>query len=191
MACSRRFGVIFRCPREPGFDNSAFATGASGRCGMDLLLVLVFFCGLGLLALRYGHDSRDALRSAEDDLARRGVAWAGAPHRLARRLTPPASAGEALSSRRRTRAPTTNHRAWRIAVLMRRARRRRQVSPARRIPRLRAVAVFGRKAQRRRRAGSRHLSIRDQLAPAGLRARFGLDRCEMRPIVRITQRRKL
>jgi hypothetical protein len=52
---------------------------------MDLLLVLAFFCGLGLAAMRYGHDSRDALHSAEYDLARRGVAWAANPHRAQRR----------------------------------------------------------------------------------------------------------
>ena len=56
---------------------------------MDLLVVLVFVCGLSLLALRYGHDSRDGLRSAEDDPARRGVVGDGAVHgsaRLRRRL---------------------------------------------------------------------------------------------------------
>jgi hypothetical protein len=142
---------------------------------MDLLLVLVFFCGLGLLALRYGHDSRDALRSAEDDLARRGVAWAGAPHRSARTPLPPASAGESPSSRPRTRAPTANHRAWRIAVLLRRARRRHQACPARGIPRLGAAPVLGRSAQPRRRACSRHLSssgsARARVVPAHVRAR--------------------
>jgi hypothetical protein len=125
---------------------------------MDLLLVLVLFCGLGLLALHYGHDSRDALRSAEENLARRGMAWTGAPHRSTRRLAPPAPAGERPSSRPRARARTANQRAWRIAVLLRRARRRRQARPATGIARPGAAPVFGRSARRRRRDGSRHPS---------------------------------
>jgi hypothetical protein len=39
------------------------------------LIVLALFVALALLAVRYGADSRDGIRSKEHDLALRGVAW--------------------------------------------------------------------------------------------------------------------
>jgi hypothetical protein len=97
---------------------------------MDLLLVLALFCGLGLLAVRNGHDSRDVLRSTEEDLVRRGVMWSGVPHRSASTPSPAPVRERPSSSEPRSRAPAANQRAWRVAILLRRGRRRRQASLA-------------------------------------------------------------
>jgi hypothetical protein len=42
---------------------------------MELLLLLALLLLLDLLALRYGHDSRDRLRSDEERLAASGITW--------------------------------------------------------------------------------------------------------------------
>ena len=42
---------------------------------MELLLLLSLLILLDLLALRYGHDSRERLRSDEERLAARGFKW--------------------------------------------------------------------------------------------------------------------
>ncbi len=42
---------------------------------MELLVILSLFIGLAILAVRYGYDSRDRLRSAEDILGAQGLAW--------------------------------------------------------------------------------------------------------------------
>ena len=63
--------------------------GASGRKGgilMEPLLLIVGFVALGVLAVRFGHDSRDALPSAEANLARLGARWNGRPASPAPRL---------------------------------------------------------------------------------------------------------
>jgi hypothetical protein len=46
---------------------------------MDLLIVLVSLCGLGLHAYRFGADSRQTARSEEHELARRGLVWQRVP----------------------------------------------------------------------------------------------------------------
>ena len=42
---------------------------------MELLVILSLFIGLAILAVRYGYDSRDRLRSAEELLGTQGLAW--------------------------------------------------------------------------------------------------------------------
>jgi hypothetical protein len=42
---------------------------------MELLLVLALLCALGLLAARWGVDSRESLRSKEEQLAALGLTW--------------------------------------------------------------------------------------------------------------------
>jgi len=42
---------------------------------MELLVVLGAFIALAVLALCFGQDSRDGVRSAEEILALRGVRW--------------------------------------------------------------------------------------------------------------------
>lgn len=42
---------------------------------MELLLVIVISCALGPLALRFGQDSQDRLRSREESAAACGMAW--------------------------------------------------------------------------------------------------------------------
>jgi hypothetical protein len=49
------------------------------------LLALLGLIGLGLLAVRFGHDSRDRLLSVEEQQARLGVTWDGQPGAPARR----------------------------------------------------------------------------------------------------------
>ena len=39
------------------------------------LIVLALFVALAILAVRYGADSRDGIRSREHDLALRGMTW--------------------------------------------------------------------------------------------------------------------
>ena len=46
---------------------------------MEALVLLAAVVLLGLAAGRWGHDSRDALHSAEDDLAAHGLTWSGRP----------------------------------------------------------------------------------------------------------------
>ena len=74
---------------------------------MELLIVVIALCLLGLLANRYGHDSRDRFSSDEERLSAQGFAWgsqaephAAAPHAAARPI------GSALLSR-------MPHRGWR------------------------------------------------------------------------------
>jgi len=49
---------------------------------MDALIIMALLCALGPLAMRFGYDSRDLLRSKEHELALSGVAWS--PHGPAR-----------------------------------------------------------------------------------------------------------
>jgi hypothetical protein len=42
---------------------------------MEFLLIVLALCLLGLLAGRYGYDSRGSLRSREEDAARVGMTW--------------------------------------------------------------------------------------------------------------------
>jgi hypothetical protein len=42
---------------------------------MELLIIIVALVLLGLLAARYGYDSRTRLRSGEEDAAARGMTW--------------------------------------------------------------------------------------------------------------------
>jgi hypothetical protein len=42
---------------------------------VELLVILSLFIGLAILAVRYGYDSRDRLRSAEELLGAQGLAW--------------------------------------------------------------------------------------------------------------------
>ena len=45
------------------------------RWSLDALLVLALLCALGPLAMRFGYDSRDLVRSEEHEFARHGVVW--------------------------------------------------------------------------------------------------------------------
>jgi hypothetical protein len=42
---------------------------------MELLVIVLALCVLGLLAARYGCDSRAGLRSHEEEYAATGVTW--------------------------------------------------------------------------------------------------------------------
>jgi hypothetical protein len=42
---------------------------------MELLLIVAALCLLGLLAVRFGRDSRDRLSSTEEWQARHGMVW--------------------------------------------------------------------------------------------------------------------
>jgi hypothetical protein len=44
---------------------------------MDASLVLGLFVALAVAAARWGHDSREGVRSKEQDLAAHGVCWEG------------------------------------------------------------------------------------------------------------------
>jgi hypothetical protein len=46
---------------------------------MEILGLIVGLCGLGVLAMRFGRDSRGTLRSEEQRLASLGMAWDGKP----------------------------------------------------------------------------------------------------------------
>lgn len=46
---------------------------------MDLVVLVVALCALGLLAIRFGRDSRDLLRTKEHELEARGYRWDGPP----------------------------------------------------------------------------------------------------------------
>ena len=50
---------------------------------MDALIVLAMLLALGPLALRFGYDSRDHVRSREHALALSGVTWISQPGRRA------------------------------------------------------------------------------------------------------------
>jgi hypothetical protein len=63
---------------------------------MDALLVLTLLCALGPLALHFGYDSRDRLRSAEHDLARQGFAWGPLPRATPGRTRPDGPAERAV-----------------------------------------------------------------------------------------------
>jgi hypothetical protein len=51
---------------------------------MEFLLVVVGLIGFTVLAIRYGHDSRDTFVSAEHMQAGLGLTWDGNPARMAR-----------------------------------------------------------------------------------------------------------
>jgi hypothetical protein len=48
---------------------------------MELLVIVLALCVLGLLASRYGYDSRDGLRSHEEEAAVTGMTWEARPLR--------------------------------------------------------------------------------------------------------------
>jgi hypothetical protein len=56
---------------------------------MEILLILFGLVGLDVLALRFGRDSRQTLRSKEDSLATLGAAWDGKPEAEQRRPARP------------------------------------------------------------------------------------------------------
>jgi hypothetical protein len=58
---------------------------------LDALVLLVLACALAVLAVRFGHDSRETSPSKEEQLAALGVVWGGLdpeprPQRPRRRL---------------------------------------------------------------------------------------------------------
>ena len=62
---------------------------------MEVIVILTLCAALGVLSVRYGYDSRDGVGSKDQDLASRGVTWAGLAHRQER-----ADASEALLASR-------------------------------------------------------------------------------------------
>jgi hypothetical protein len=74
---SRRFARSFIRRAQTGGVNSRTRSGREVL--VELLIIVGALCGLGLLAVRYGADSREAVRSEEHDLARRGLVWGPAP----------------------------------------------------------------------------------------------------------------
>jgi hypothetical protein len=48
---------------------------------MELIVAVVILALLGVLSLRFGHDSRDGAHSQEHDLARIGLVWDAPPAR--------------------------------------------------------------------------------------------------------------
>jgi hypothetical protein len=46
---------------------------------MEVIVILTLCAALGVLSVRYGHDSRDGARSKEQDLASWGVTWRASP----------------------------------------------------------------------------------------------------------------
>ncbi len=42
---------------------------------MEFMLMLTLFVAFGLLAIRHGYDSRDGVRSKEEELASYGITW--------------------------------------------------------------------------------------------------------------------
>ena len=42
---------------------------------MEVLVILSLFIGLAILATRFGYDSRNRIRSAEERLGAQGLAW--------------------------------------------------------------------------------------------------------------------
>ena len=46
---------------------------------MELFVIVFALCLLGLLATRFGYDSRDVLRSREDEAATTGMIWDARP----------------------------------------------------------------------------------------------------------------
>jgi hypothetical protein len=46
---------------------------------MELLVIVLGLCALGLLAGRYGYDSRSQLRSREHEAASFGLTWDAPP----------------------------------------------------------------------------------------------------------------
>jgi hypothetical protein len=98
------------------------------RCGMDLLFLMMIFCAMGVLALHYSQGSHGRVRSADNRVPRCGPASGGAALRSA--CSPPPSQRVRVEQAHPTLrfAPRTNQRAWRIAILLHRGRRRRLAS---------------------------------------------------------------
>jgi hypothetical protein len=46
---------------------------------MEPVLLLVGLCALGVLAIRFGRDSRESIHSKEQTMAKLGVVWDGVP----------------------------------------------------------------------------------------------------------------
>lgn len=59
---------------------------------MEILIILGGLCSLGLLALRFGYDSRDGFRSDEQVMATLGFTWDSQPHEPHQRRRQPAHA---------------------------------------------------------------------------------------------------
>jgi hypothetical protein len=56
--------------------------------GVEILAAVAAACGLGIVSVRYGRDSRDTLLSREHELAAMGFVWDGRPGRQSRRVAP-------------------------------------------------------------------------------------------------------
>lgn len=48
---------------------------------MELLIVIAILCAVGVLAIRFGYDSRSLPRSPEEQAALDGMAWDAPPTR--------------------------------------------------------------------------------------------------------------
>jgi hypothetical protein len=57
---------------------------------MELVIIVMGIGLLGVLAQRFGHDSRDGLHSKEEQLAATGMCW-GDPLKSAQRVSPSAA----------------------------------------------------------------------------------------------------
>jgi hypothetical protein len=72
-----------------GYDHTGQSNvkkGADGEIGsdrrsaaMEFLVIVLGLCALGLLAGRYGYDSRGQLRSREEEAASVGMTWDAPP----------------------------------------------------------------------------------------------------------------
>ncbi len=72
---------------------------------MEIFGLILGLCGLGVLAIRFGRDSRATLQSEEQRLASLGLAWDGKPS--ATWLNPRANG--AVRSRQATQSPVVAH----------------------------------------------------------------------------------
>ena len=67
---------------------------------MDVIVILAFLVILGVLANRYGHDSRERPRSPEERLAASGFAWEDRPRPAAPASRATTSPGAAVAPAR-------------------------------------------------------------------------------------------
>jgi hypothetical protein len=56
--------------------------------GVEILAAVAAVCGLGIVSVHYGRDSRDSLLSKEHELAGMGYVWDGPPGRQPERVGP-------------------------------------------------------------------------------------------------------
>jgi len=76
-----------------------------GSVVMEIFGLILGLCGLGVLAIRFGRDSRATLQSEEQRLASLGLAWDGKPS-----TTPPnPRANGAVRSSQATPSPVVAH----------------------------------------------------------------------------------